>query len=81
MTTLEVLKTARGFAQMGYSPEACNISDWPDAADAFRRANKWSWFRWSPVQTKGMMVRAFDRAIRKVSAEAGRGRPRPPQET
>jgi hypothetical protein len=66
MTTIEVLKTARGFARKGYSPAACSIGDWPEAADAFRRANQWTLFRWFPVHTKGMLVRAFDRAIREA---------------
>ena len=66
MTTVEVLRTARGIARRGYSPIACNISDWPEAADAFRRANRWTLFRFLPVQTTGMLVRAFDRAIREA---------------
>jgi hypothetical protein len=64
MTTVEVLKTARGFARQGYGPEACRIGDWPEAAAVFRRANRWSLLRWCPVQTQGMLIRAFDRAIR-----------------
>lgn len=64
MTTIEVLKTARGFARKGCSPASCSIGDWPEAADAFRAANRWTLFRWLPVQTHGMLVRAFDRAIR-----------------
>lgn len=72
MTTIEVLKTARGFARYGHGPGACGIGDWPDAADAFRRANRWTLFRWLPVSTTGMLVRAFDRAIRLAEAEQGR---------
>lgn len=64
MTTVEVLRTARGFARKGCSPASCSVGDWPDAADAFRRANRWTLFRWLPVQTRGMLIRAFDRAIR-----------------
>lgn len=65
MTTHEVLRTARAFASKGYSPSACCIGDWPDAASAFRRANPW-WrpIRWMPLQTKGMLVRALERAMR-----------------
>lgn len=66
MTTVEVLKTARGFARKGCSPAACGIGDWPEAADVFRRANRWTLFRWFPVQTSGMLVSAFDRAIREA---------------
>jgi hypothetical protein len=69
MTTLKVLKTARGFARQGHGPAACSIGDWPEAADAFRRANRWTLFRWLPVQTKGMLVRAFDRAIREAERQ------------
>ena len=69
MTTIDVLKTARGGARKGYSPAACSIGDWPDAADVFRRANRWSFLRWFPVQTKGMLVRGFDRAIRLAEQE------------
>ena len=64
MTTVEVLRTARAFANQGHSAGACSIGDWPDAAAAFRRANpRWRPIRWMPIQTKGMLVRAFDRAI------------------
>jgi hypothetical protein len=66
MTTVEVLKTARMFARKGASPFVCSVGDWPEAADAFRRANRWTFFRWSPFQTRGMLVRAFDRAIREA---------------
>ena len=91
MTTVEVLKTARGFARQRHGPAACSIGDWPEAADAFRRANRWTLFRWLPFQTHGMLVRAFDRAIREAERtnlrrkSTGYGPPReqppPPQKS
>lgn len=70
MTTVEVLKMARGFARQGHSPTSCSVGDWPEAADAFRRANKWTVFRWSPIGTTRMLVQAFERAILLAEQEA-----------
>ena len=69
MTTVDVLKAGRNFARKGHSPRACSVGDWPKAADAFRRANRWTLFRWFPIQTKWGLVRAFERAIRLAEAE------------
>lgn len=68
MTTIEVLRTARALAKHGHSASACSFGDWPDAVDAWRRANGWrAWFP-LPV-TRGMLVRSIDRAIRLLEVQ------------
>lgn len=72
MTTIEVLKTARGLASQGRSAEACGFGDWPDAVDAWTRANRWRpWLRRLPAVfvTKRMIVRSITRAIRLLETE------------
>lgn len=71
MTTIEVLKTARGFAKQGYSARTCSFGDWPDAVAAWDRANRyrpWLWLPW-PFATRGTMVRSITRAIRLLERE------------
>jgi len=72
MTTIEVLKTARGFARQGYSAQACSVGDWPEAVDAWKRANRWRLWLWlsGPFVTKGTLVRSITRAIRLLEREA-----------
>jgi len=50
-------------ARQGRSPAACSVGDWPEAAAIFAAANRWTLARWWPFITRGMLVRAFDRAI------------------
>jgi hypothetical protein len=63
MTDVEVLRTGRMLAAQGQSPRACSVGDWPGAASLFHKANWWHPAYWLPFGTRGMLVRAFDRAI------------------
>lgn len=72
MTTIDVLKTARGLAQQGRSPATYSFGDWPEAVNAWTRANRGRvWLR-LPYQflTNGTQVRSITRAIRLLEREA-----------
>lgn len=77
MRTSEVLRTARALLKDGRSVHAASFGDWPDAVDAFDRANRLTGFcgrvRGQFMRTRWQSIRALDRAVALAEREEAEG--------